>query len=799
MASTINEHTQYVDSSGAPIVSGILYIGTVDLDPKANPIAIFSDRELTVAATNPQTLDSLGRTTEKLWIGTKYSLRVSTSADVQVYQELDNGTDPSTVDIFKLVSVAGSNTITASTGTSIGSYTANQQFTFETVLVNTGAVTLNVDSVGAKAVVKNKDQPLVAGELEANQTVLVVYNATNDNFELVNPNTKIVHFTEGSSVVSAATIDFWDQGGNTVHITGTTGITAFAAAPVVGDKRELIFDGVVTVTNSANLQLPGGNNFTTAVNDKFIVYADALTTFRVDIFKKNGEAVVSSGTIGLGSVAGTNTITATASPTITAYENNRLYAFTMPGSPNTGAVTLNIDSIGAKAIVKNKDQAILNAEFEANQSIFVMFNSTGDNFEWVNQNNKRLDEYIASSVASTATTEVFRTDGNTVHITGTTTITSLGTAPNAGAFQHVVFDGILLLTHGANLNLPGDTNYTTAPGDEIYVRAETATQHHVQIFPADGKPIIGETILNLSSVAGTNTITATASPTITAYVDKQLYIFTPGTTNTGNVTLNIDSVGAKAITKNNSQQITNGEFVVNRNVIVMYLSALDQFTAVSWDNRVIDQYAVSNITSTATTDIWSTSGNLVGITGSTTITSFDTAPNNGAFRWVRFASAITLTHGANLKLPNNADYTTSTADLLFVIAQTTTQHEVKILRFEGTPVITATAAETVDTSGPSSTKPLTPAGFGGTNTLAADGFYTFPDGYTIQWGDTTIAAASGAVVFPVAFTTLFNVTSSVSREVGHWTTGQSTTGMTVNQGDTTSTTHDWKAFGRITS
>lgn len=80
----------------------------------------------------------------------------------------------------------------------------------------------------------------------------------------------------------------------------------------------------------------------------------------------------------------------------------------------------------------------------------------------------------ASAVASAATTNIWGTAGDFVHVTGTTTITSLGTAPYAGAERTVVFDGALTLTHnGTTLVLPGSANITTAANDRMTVRADT--------------------------------------------------------------------------------------------------------------------------------------------------------------------------------------------------------------------------------------------------------------------------------------------------------------------------------------
>ena len=106
-------------------------------------------------------------------------------------------------------------------------------------------------------------------------------------------------------------------------------------------------------------------------------------------------------------------------------------------------------------------------------------------------NAQAIDESEGTPVASGATTDIWLTDGNTVHITGTTTITSFATAARIGAWRKVIFDGILILTDGANLNLPGAANITTAADDFAYVYAETTTLFKVIYFKVDGSAVVG--------------------------------------------------------------------------------------------------------------------------------------------------------------------------------------------------------------------------------------------------------------------------------------------------------------------
>lgn len=78
-----------------------------------------------------------------------------------------------------------------------------------------------------------------------------------------------------------------------------------------------------------------------------------------------------------------------------------------------------------------------------------------------------------ADLASAATVNLSAALGDLVHITGTTTITSFGSA-NQGTERTLVFDGALTLTHSANLILPGAANITTAAGDVAVVRSEGA-------------------------------------------------------------------------------------------------------------------------------------------------------------------------------------------------------------------------------------------------------------------------------------------------------------------------------------
>lgn len=101
-----------------------------------------------------------------------------------------------------------------------------------------------------------------------------------------------VNFSEGSDVASATTPDIWAVDGNTVHVTGTTTINTFAAAPNAGASRWIIFDGALSLTHGAGITLPGAAAITTVAGDIAFVYADTTTAFKVVYYPVSGRSVI---------------------------------------------------------------------------------------------------------------------------------------------------------------------------------------------------------------------------------------------------------------------------------------------------------------------------------------------------------------------------------------------------------------------------------------------------------------------------------------------------------------------------
>ena len=89
---------------------------------------------------------------------------------------------------FAFKDLGGSaDTYTLTLPTAPGSYIDGMMCYGKCPAANTGAATINVNSLGAKDIKKNGNQDLNAGDMVANSCYLFIYNATDDVMELLNP------------------------------------------------------------------------------------------------------------------------------------------------------------------------------------------------------------------------------------------------------------------------------------------------------------------------------------------------------------------------------------------------------------------------------------------------------------------------------------------------------------------------------------------------------------------------------------------------------------------------------------
>jgi hypothetical protein len=168
---------QFSDNNGAPLTGGLLYVYAAGT---STPVTTYTSREATANNTNPIVLDAAGRTPAEIWLdgGSFYKFVLKTSTFVQVgsYDNIPAVNDVTTVN--NLLTVTGTNTLTALGVPTIQTYTTGAQYTFVAQNNNTGAVTINIDALGAKSLTKAGSVPLSAGDIVATAAYIILYDGT---------------------------------------------------------------------------------------------------------------------------------------------------------------------------------------------------------------------------------------------------------------------------------------------------------------------------------------------------------------------------------------------------------------------------------------------------------------------------------------------------------------------------------------------------------------------------------------------------------------------------------------------
>ncbi len=160
------------------------------------------------------------------------------------------------------------------------------------------------------------------------------------------------------------------------------------------------------------------------------------------------------------------------------------------------------------------------------------------------------------------------------------------------------------------------------------------------------------------TAAGADTITGTVSPTLTAYTAGQQFSFVAAGTNTTAVTLNIDGVGVKAVTRAGTTALAAGDILTGQVALVEYDGT--QF-------QLLDPNAFTNLRVSGTLTYGGiTLTNAVTGTGKMVLDTSPTVNNPTVTNYVESVVAIgTVTTTSTLALTNGtvqtATLTASTA------------------------------------------------------------------------------------------------------------------------------------------
>jgi len=191
-------------------------------------------------------------------------------------------------DIDGSVSSAGTNTITLAAGSALTAYAAGDFFVFKAGGTNTGAATINIDSVGAKTIQKNL-VALVAGDIQQNDIVAIYYDGTQ--FQMISPARTPVLTAGGIAGASVAIATASTRGSvefatDAETITGSSTSLALTPANLQAMTGSATRDGIlelattaetVTGTDTARAVTPAGLHGALAgLTDTTITAADTV-------------------------------------------------------------------------------------------------------------------------------------------------------------------------------------------------------------------------------------------------------------------------------------------------------------------------------------------------------------------------------------------------------------------------------------------------------------------------------------------------------------------------------------------
>lgn len=277
--------------------------------------------------------------------------------------------------------IAGVNTITGTISPAPVAYEPGMVVRFKAVNTSTGACTVNFNGLGAKAI-QYQNAALVRDEIIANTWVEVVYDGTQ--FQLINP-------SEAPDIY-APTI----SGSNAILATAYPNPGSYRAGMKVWFKAAESNTGATTINLNSlgvkDVQLKGaalvGGEIEANAWIELVYDGTAFQIYNVSALagsSRNHYAYVKQVQDGsvlyVGSVAGTDTITGSLSPAITAYVEGQRFVFKAAGA-NTGAVTVQLNGItGAKAL-KRYGSALTGGEIQAGDIVEMVYDGT--DFQWIN-------------------------------------------------------------------------------------------------------------------------------------------------------------------------------------------------------------------------------------------------------------------------------------------------------------------------------------------------------------------------------------------------------------------------------
>lgn len=348
-------------------------------------------------------------------------------------------------------------------------YVNGMTINFKVDVANTGAATLNVNGLGAIAITKAHDQALTTGEIEANQIVTVVYNSTGPKFQMQSQSANGSNNLTGTANqvdVTAAGAPQTASLSSTMVAPGTLGITTITANRAVTTDASKVL--VASATTDTELGYVSG-------------VTSAIQTQLNAKISQSGAQIYGADSVGTDSYA------ITLSPAPAGYVTGMVVNF-KAGTSNTGGATLNVNGLGALAILKLHDQALITGDIESGQIVTVVYDGT----------QFQMQSQIAQTPAAGTVTSVSGTANQIDVATGTTT-------PVLTLSSTLVAPGTVTLNADPVSSLQAATKQyvdaVAALGLEFKASVVCATTTALTVTYANGAAGVGATLTNAGAQA----------------------------------------------------------------------------------------------------------------------------------------------------------------------------------------------------------------------------------------------------------------------------------------------------------
>ena len=373
--------TFVINSTGQPVVANTVISATV-----FNALTA----DLASGLTNCITKDGQSTPTANIPMG---SNKITGLANGTLIGDAANlGQVQSTV--AKLISITGTDTVLGTMSPTLTAYAAGQLFYFIASGANTGAVTLNIDGLGAKAITRDGSTALAAGDINSGEIVVVIYDGTR--FQMINAANSF-----GNTTING-----------TLTVTGNTGLQANVSV-----TSALSVGGTFAVTGAATLgstlAVTGKSDLptvsTASANAAVAVITD-LSAAGASITSANvGTAVVTTGTVTnlTATSASVASVNAGVALLTTATVTNLTATGASIASANIGALSLggiSVASANFGVAVVTDLRAVGASVTSANLGTAVVTNGTVTNLTVTSASVASVNAAVALLTTATVTT-----------------------------------------------------------------------------------------------------------------------------------------------------------------------------------------------------------------------------------------------------------------------------------------------------------------------------------------------------------------------------------------------------------